>query len=229
MTDIARQISELRERVDRSLLSINSRRPPPLILAVSKTHTIQAIESAHRAGLHHFGENYLQEAVAKIQQLSKLDLTWHYIGKIQANKTNLIANHFHWVHTLERVKIAQRLSQQRSDEMPPLNLCIQVNIDQEEQKGGVQLNEIPELLDAVSALPKLNLRGLMAIPKRDHNLEARAKSYLKLAETLNTLKVNMPHLDTLSMGMSADLETAIQCGATIIRVGSAIFGPRENA
>ncbi|PCJ13225.1 MAG: YggS family pyridoxal phosphate-dependent enzyme [Gammaproteobacteria bacterium] len=227
MPHIASQISALRERVDRSLIRCNRPVSSLQILAVSKTQSAAAIEAAYEAGFEHFGENYLQEALLKIQQLQHLSLQWHYIGTLQSNKTSQVAQHFDWFHTLDRLKIAQRLSQQRSEHLPDLNVCIQVNIDNEPQKGGVSLAQLDELADAVIQLPRLSLRGLMAIPRKDSSLEQRRDGFNRMAKTLETLKGKIPGLDTLSMGMSEDLELAIEHNATIIRIGTAIFGPRK--
>lgn len=226
MSHIASQISTLRERVDRSLAHANRPSESLQILAVSKTRPASAIEAAYEAGFHHFGENYLQEALLKIEQLGHLPLQWHYIGTLQSNKTSSVAQHFDWLHTLDRVKIANRLSQQRPPNMPPLNVCIQINIDDEPQKGGINLAQLNPFAEAVEALPNLSLRGLMAIPSKDSSPQQKGDSFAKMAETLDTLKGTIPQLDTLSMGMSADLELAIEHKATIIRIGTAIFGPR---
>jgi pyridoxal phosphate enzyme (YggS family) len=202
------------------------------LLAVSKGQTADAIQSAYELGQRHFGENYLQEALEKQQQLSELpDICWHFIGPIQSNKTRNIAKNFDWVHTVDRIKVAERLNTARSGHLSPLNVCLQVNIDEEESKSGISTNELEELAHTVTKLPNLTLRGLMAIPQKDQPEEKQRASFASVARLLSKLKNNSPQLatlDTLSMGMSADLEVAIAEGATIIRVGTAIFGPRGS-
>jgi pyridoxal phosphate enzyme (YggS family) len=196
------------------------------LLAVSKTWGPDAVRQAHAAGLTAFGENYIQEAVDKITTLHDLPLVWHCIGPIQSNKTRLVAEHFDWVHSVDRLKIAQRLSEQRPEHLSPLQVCIQVNVDGGETKSGVSPADLPDLAQAVAALPRLQLRGLMTIPEpaeteaqmRDVHRQAK-----DLYEQLRTL--GLP-LDTLSMGMSADMAAAVAEGSTMVRVGTAIFGKR---
>ncbi|PLW83515.1 YggS family pyridoxal phosphate-dependent enzyme [Kineobactrum sediminis] len=196
------------------------------VLAVSKTRSADEIRRAAGLGLHEFGENYLQEALAKIAELSDLDLCWHFIGPIQSNKTRPIAEHFHWVHSVDRLKVARRLSEQRPRSLPDLQICLQVNISGEASKSGVDLAELPALARAVMALPRIRLRGLMAIPAAGLEPEAQHAAFATLRRALENLQQEAPELDTLSMGMSGDLEAAIAEGATIIRVGTDIFGPR---
>jgi pyridoxal phosphate enzyme (YggS family) len=200
------------------------------LLAVSKTRPASDIEAASEAGQHAFGENYLQEALEKIDALSNLPgLEWHFIGPIQSNKTRQIAQAFDWVHSVDRLKIARRLSEQREESSPPLNICLQVNVDKEDSKAGCSLDDVPTIARDILALPNLCLRGLMAIPdpnQEDANLRA---SFQKLADALEALRREHPDhqtFDTLSMGMSDDLEIAIEAGATWVRVGTAVFGPR---
>jgi len=193
-------------------------------LAVSKTKPASAIESAYAEGVRDFGENYLQEALEKINISPHTDITWHFLGPIQSNKTLAIASHFDWVHGLERLKIAKRLNDQRPTHLPPLNVCVQVNLSNESTKSGCKPEETAALCRAVSALPHLCLRGLMVLPKAGDS-----QAFMQLASLQKT--INQEHalkMDTLSMGMSGDLEAAIAAGATHIRVGSALFGPREN-
>lgn len=195
------------------------------LLAVSKTQPADAIRALAQAGQRHFGENYLQEALVKQDALADLSgLVWHFIGPIQSNKTRFIASRFDWVHSVDRFKIAERLSEQRPAELPPLNVCLQVNISREISKSGVDPDELPELARAVAGLPRLRLRGLMAIPAPTHDLEGQRGPLRALRQALEQLQ--MPGLDTLSMGMSDDLEVAILEGATCVRVGTALFGPR---
>ena len=231
MNNIAFNIEEIRDRVSSSLKASNRAEDAVTLLAVSKTRSVAEIGDAMAAGIEDFGENYLQEACAKINEISSSSSKsprWHYIGPIQANKTRVISELFHWAHTVDRLKIAKRLSAQRPEHLPPLNICIQVNIDNEATKAGVSLEEVPFLAAEVDQLPRLNLRGLMIIPQKSADIEQRKTTFRTLAKTLDTLKASIPKLDTLSMGMSADYPLAIQEGATIIRVGSAIFGPRTG-
>lgn len=201
------------------------------LLNVSKTFTSDAVRAAHAAGERRFGENYVQEALDKIEALADLrkDIEWHLIGPLQSNKTRQVAEAFDWVHSVDRLKIAQRLSEQRPAGLPPLQVCLQVNISNEPSKSGVAPADVPALAREVAALPRLNLRGLMAIPEPAADIQAQRVPHRALAALLaeiNTQQQDL-QLDTLSMGMSADLEAAIAEGATIVRVGSAIFGARE--
>ena len=203
------------------------------LLAVSKTFGADAVRAAVAAGQRAFGENYLQESLDKMRAVAELlpdvRLEWHFIGPIQSNKTRPIAEHFDWVHTVEREKIAQRLSEQRPDGMAPLNICLQVNISGEESKSGVAPQELAALAHKVAALPKLKLRGLMAIPEPAAGFEQQRAPFAQLRQLYEQLRADGLELDTLSMGMSADMRAAIVEGATIVRVGSAIFGARNYA
>jgi pyridoxal phosphate enzyme (YggS family) len=225
---LADNISNLLERV--RLGAEKSQRCPDdiLLLAVSKTRSPQEIRAAHAAGLRHFGESYLQEAIEKILALQDLDLVWHFIGPIQSNKTRAIAAHFDWVHSVDRLKVARRLSEQRPADLPPLQVCLQVNISGETSKSGATLAELPDLASAVSSLPRLQLRGLMAIPAPNDNVQQQRRVFARVRGALVELEATVPLLDTLSMGMSGDLEAAIAEGATIVRPGTAIFGPRDG-
>jgi pyridoxal phosphate enzyme (YggS family) len=201
------------------------------LLAVSKTFPAEAVLEAAACGQRAFGENYLQEGVDKIaavaNALPDTPLEWHFIGPIQSNKTRPIATHFDWVHTVERLKIAQRLSEQRPPDRGPLNICLQVNISGEASKSGVPAEELPELARAVAALPNLRLRGLMAIPEPQDDPELQRAPFARLRELAQNIVKSGIHLDTLSMGMSGDMRAAVLEGATIVRVGSAIFGARH--
>ena len=197
------------------------------LLAVSKTRPATDILQAVEAGQHQFGESYLQEALDKIEALQGRELSWHFIGPVQSNKTRPIATHFDWAHSVERVKIAQRLSDQRPEQMPPLNICLQVNVSQDPNKAGCQPDEALALADAVASLPNLALRGLMTIPARTDTFEQQRKPFRALRQLLEQLQQAGHPLDTLSMGMTGDMEAAIAEGATIIRVGTGIFGNRE--
>lgn len=194
------------------------------LLAVSKTKPAQAVREAYAAGMHDFGENYLQEALGKQTELTDLPLSWHFIGPIQSNKTRAIAENFAWVHSVDRLKIAQRLSEQRPTDLPPLNICIQVNVSGEASKSGCTPADLPALANAISALPRLKLRGLMAIPEPTEDRAAQDAAFATVRDLQASLDLS---LDTLSMGMSHDLESAIAQGATWVRIGTALFGVRD--
>ena len=196
------------------------------LLAVSKTFDAQAVREAFDAGQRAFGENYVHEALAKIDALRDLQIEWHLIGPLQSNKTRTVAEAFDWVHSVERLKIAQRLSEQRPAQLPPLQLCLQVNISGEASKSGLAPAEVAEVAHAVAALPRVRLRGLMAIPEPAGDFAAQRAPHRALRELFDVLRRDGLALDTLSMGMSADLEAAIAEGATLVRVGTAIFGAR---
>ncbi len=198
------------------------------LLAVSKTRPAEDIRAAAACGQTRFGENYLQDALEKIQSLNDLDLEWHFIGPIQSNKTRAIARHFQWVHSVDRLKIARRLSEQRPAGMAPLNICLQVNISGEASKSGVRLDELPALAEEMRQLPGVKLRGLMTIPAPEEDFERQRRPFRALREAMEELNRNGAELDTLSMGMSGDLEAAIAEGATMVRIGTAVFGPRAR-
>ena len=197
------------------------------LLAVSKKHSTDAIVAAYDAGQIAFGENYVQELLEKTKQLEDYAIEWHFIGPLQSNKTKKIAEVTHWVHTIDRLKIAQRLNDQRPSQLPPLSVCIQVNINQEETKSGVAPDEVAALAKQISALPNLRLRGLMAIPEAQQDIHLQRKNFSQLKQLKLSLEEQGYPLDTLSMGMSNDMEAAIAEGATIVRIGTAIFGARE--
>lgn len=196
------------------------------LLAVSKTRPVSELLALYQLGQRRFGENYLQEALEKIDQLGDYDIEWHFIGPIQSNKTRDIASHFSWVHSVDRLKIARRLSEQRPADLPPLNICLQVNVSGEASKSGCSLEELPQLAAEVARLPNIELRGLMAIPASNSDAEAQRRPFRLLREALQRLKDEGLALDTLSMGMSGDLDAAIAEGATLVRIGTALFGPR---
>ena len=222
------------ERINRAADNYNRKRSTISLLAVSKKQSVEAIQAAVAAGLIDFGENYVQEAEQKIQQLQALNLSWHYIGVIQSNKTQSIARLFNWVHSVDRIKLARRLSNQRPADMPPLNICLQVNIDNEEGKSGFDAAHISAAVNEINCLPRLQLRGLMAIPAQLESKAEQRDSFSRMRALFDSVKdaidsVNdRASFDTLSMGMSADLELAIAEGATIVRVGTDIFGPRDK-
>jgi pyridoxal phosphate enzyme (YggS family) len=220
LSQVQQQIRAAEQRYQRTPGSVN-------LLAVSKTHTLASIRAAAAAGQHCFGENYWQEAEAKIQALPSAALEWHFIGPIQANKTQGIAELFDWVHSVDRLKIARRLSDQRPADRPVLNICLQVNISAEPSKSGLLPTEVPAIAEAVAQLPRLRLRGLMAIPAPTTDFEQQRRPLRALHDLQQQLQRNGLELDTLSMGMSNDLEAAIAEGATWVRIGTAIFGSRH--
>ena len=197
-----------------------------LLLAVSKMKPLEDILAAVACGQSHFGENYVQEGIEKISKLSDHNLHWHFIGPLQKNKTRLVAENFSWVHTIERAIIAERLDAQRPEHLPPMQACIQVNIDNEESKSGVKPDEVHELANKIIRLKNINLRGLMAIPQVSSDTTQQRKAFARLRRQFESLNDLGFELDTLSMGMSGDLEAAIAEGATIVRIGTAIFGER---
>ncbi|MDU9402096.1 YggS family pyridoxal phosphate-dependent enzyme [Pseudomonas sp. zfem004] len=224
MSTLADNISVIASRIDSAARAAGRDPASVQLLAVSKTKPASAVREAFAAGLRDVGENYLQEALTKQQALSDLPLIWHFIGPIQSNKTKAIAEHFDWVHSVDRLKIAQRLSEQRPGHLPPLNICLQVNVSGEDSKSGCAPAELPTLAQAVSALPGLRLRGLMAIPEPTEDRAEQEAAFATLRQLQEQLGLG---LDTLSMGMSHDLEAAIAQGATWVRIGTALFGARD--
>lgn len=224
MSTIADNIALVSSRIRAAALAAHRDEHSVQLLAVSKTKPADAVREAHAAGLRDFGENYLQEALGKQLELTDLPLIWHFIGPIQSNKTRAIAEHFDWVHSVDRLKIAQRLSEQRPADLPPLNICIQVNVSGEASKSGCTPTDLPALAHAISELPHLKLRGLMAIPEPTEDRAAQDAAFAAVQSLQASL--NLP-LDTLSMGMSHDLESAIAQGATWVRIGTALFGARD--
>lgn len=224
MSTLADNISVIARRIDSAARAAGRDPASVQLLAVSKTKPASAIREAYTAGLRDVGENYLQEALTKQQALSDLPLIWHFIGPIQSNKTKSIAEHFDWVHSVDRLKIAQRLSEQRPAGLAPLNICLQVNVSGEDSKSGCAPTELPALAQAVNALPGLRLRGLMAIPEPTEDRAEQEAAFATLRQLQAQLDLG---LDTLSMGMSHDLEAAIAQGATWVRIGTALFGARD--
>ena len=224
MSTIADNIGLVSQRIRAAADAVQRDASSIHLLAVSKTKPAQAVREAYAAGQLEFSENYLQEALGKQAELTDLPLSWHFIGPIQSNKTRAIAENFAWVHSVERLKIAQRLSEQRPADLPPLNICIQVNVSGEASKSGCTPADLPALAQAISALPRLQLRGLMAIPEPTDDRAAQDAAFATVRELQAGL--NLP-LDTLSMGMSHDLESAIAQGATWVRIGTALFGARD--
>jgi pyridoxal phosphate enzyme (YggS family) len=228
MTPIAQNLQTVQARIVRACEAAGRAPGSVRLLAVSKTFGPEAVREAHAAGQSAFGENYIQEAVDKIAALRDLPLQWHCIGPIQSNKTRLVAEHFDWVHSVDRLKIALRLSEQRPGHLPPLQVCLQVNTDGGPTKSGARPEELLALARAVAALPRLVLRGLMTIPDPVEGFEAEVALHRRATELFGQVQAELalPQFDTLSMGMTADLEAAIAAGSTMVRVGTAIFGKR---
>lgn len=230
MTHIPNNILAIEEKIAKATLNAQ-RKDKVQLLAVSKTKPVSSIKQAFIQGLSHFGENYVQESIDKIKEI-KLDpefnrpIYWYFIGPLQSNKTRPVAENFDWVQSVDRIKIAQRLNEQRPDEMPPLNVCLQINISEEETKSGTTLSHVMMLASQVQELPRLKLRGIMAIPQKSNDLEVVETQFLALHKIFTELKQAYPEVDTLSMGMSGDLESAIKCGSTMVRIGTDIFGAR---
>ena len=229
MTMIADNLHRVQARISAACLACGRAPDGVGLLAVSKTFDAQAVRQAHAAGQTAFGENYIQEAVDKIAALADLPLQWHCIGPIQSNKTRLVAAHFDWVHSVDRLKIAQRLSEQRPPALAPLQVCIQVNIDGGATKAGVAPEDVLELARQLQALPGLRLRGLMTIPEPAADFAAALAVHLRARALMEALNAQGLGLDTLSMGMTGDLEAAVHAGSTMVRVGTAIFGGRNYA
>lgn len=223
-----KRLHAVQERIAQATSAAGRKPSDVSLLAVSKTFDADAVRTLAMCGQREFGENYLQEALAKQAQLIDLPLLWHFIGPIQSNKTRAIAENFSWVHSVDRLKIAERLSAQRPADLPPLQVCIELNVSGEVSKGGAALEELSALADAVVALPRLQLRGLMAIPAPASDMAEQRAAFRQVREAFEALNVRGHVLDTLSMGMSSDLEAAILEGATIVRVGTALFGERNT-
>ena len=228
MTTIADKLQQVRTRIEAACKDYGRDPANVRLLAVTKTFPEQALRIAHAAGQSAFGENYVQEGVAKIEALADLraDIEWHCIGPLQSNKTRVVAEHFDWVHGIDRLKIAQRLSEQRPAGMAPLQLCLQVNVDGGANKSGVAPGEALELARQVAKLPNVRLRGLMAIPEPAEGFEAQRELFLRATALFEEIRAAGIALDVLSLGMSADLEAAVAAGSTMVRVGTAIFGGR---
>lgn len=226
MISIADNVKNVSQRIQKATNLASRDINSVQLLAVSKTRTAEELKPAIDAGLTQFGENYLQEALLKIEALHTYPLVWHFIGPIQSNKTRAITEHFDWVHSVDRLKIAQRLNDQRPSHLPPLNVCIQVNINDEQSKSGITLSELDELSEAIAALPNMTLRGLMTIPAASQSTAELRESFSAMSMAFERLKHRYSTIDTLSMGMSSDIELAIAEGSTLVRVGTALFGAR---
>ncbi|WP_163932678.1 YggS family pyridoxal phosphate-dependent enzyme [Paraferrimonas sp. SM1919] len=224
MTNIADRYNTIIKQIDAA--SKHSSQQQVSLLAVSKTKPLADILALYSLGQRHFGENYVQEGVEKIQTCPHKDISWHFIGPLQSNKSKLVAEHFDWMHTVDRLKIAKRLNDQRPADKAPLNVCIQVNISNEASKSGIPLEQVDELAKQLSELENIKLRGLMAIPANSKDEAQQNLEFSQLKQAFDKLAEQYPDIDTLSMGMSGDLDLAINNGSTMVRVGSAIFGAR---
>ena len=223
---ISQNLAQIQQQIES--LSAQFQRENVRLLAVSKTKPVSAIEEAIQAGQKAFGENYVQEGVEKIAYFNQqADLEWHFIGPLQSNKTKLVAAHFDWIQTVDRLKIAQRLSEQRPAGKAPLNVLIQINISDEASKSGIAPEEMLPLAKEIALLPHLKLRGLMAIPKPEHEPAQQKIALGKMQQLFNRLQTEFEGIDTLSMGMSDDMAAAIECGSTMVRIGTAVFGARD--
>lgn len=223
---ISENLSRIQQQIEQ--ISAEHQRENVRLLAVSKTKPVQAIEEAIRAGQCAFGENYVQEGIEKIAYFSgNKSLEWHFIGPLQSNKSRLVAEHFDWIQTMDCFKIAERLNDQRPEHLRPLNVLIQINISNESSKSGIQPEEMFSLAEKISQFPRLKLRGLMAIPKPESEPEQQKIVLRKMKDLFNRLQQRFESVDTLSMGMSDDMASAIECGSTMVRIGTAIFGARD--
>ncbi|WP_293265579.1 YggS family pyridoxal phosphate-dependent enzyme [Neptunomonas sp.] len=227
MTSIAENLKSVGTLINQAALDAHRRPVDITLLAVSKTRTADELRELYLHGQKHFGENYLQESLDKMFALDDLAITWHFIGPIQSNKTRSIAENFDWVHSVDRLKVAQRLSEQRPQSLPSLNICLQINISGEESKSGCLPTEAEALLNQIDTLPNLNVRGLMAIPAATDDTLAQQAALAAMQAMYIKLQKQYPKFDTLSMGMSGDMQIAIREGATMVRIGTALFGPRH--
>lgn len=228
-SSIAENLQQVRERIASSVALCERSPEEVTLLAVSKTKPASAIEEAIAAGQLAFGENYVQEGVEKVTAFAEhpAALVWHFIGPLQSNKSRLVAENFSWCHTIDRLKIAQRLNEQRPEAMPPLQVLIQVNISDENSKSGITLDQVATLAAEIAKMPRLKLRGLMAIPAPENEYERQLAVFRKMTEAFEQLKQQYPEVDTLSMGMTDDMPAAIAAGSTMVRIGTAIFGARD--
>ena len=228
MTDIKNRLKSLENVIQQAKIAANRKDELVDLLAVSKTWPAEKLKIAAEAGQKQFGENYLQEALTKIEELADLNLTWHFIGPIQSNKTKDIAQHFDWVQSVDRLKIAKRLNEQRPDGLPKLNICIQINIDDEASKSGISAEQLLEFAVELQQYDKLQLRGLMFIPAKTSDSKQQLATFEHAKNLFKQLQAKFDNIDTLSMGMSGDMEAAIQAGSTMVRVGTALFGQRNT-
>ncbi len=226
--EIAAKLAQIRNEISIAETRFNRAKGSVCLLAVSKMRSVDEIMTAIDVGQRHFGENYCQEAIEKIEAINRPDLIWHFIGPIQSNKTRQIASHFDWVHTVDRIKIARRLDEMRPDNTAPLNICVQVNISEEDSKSGISIGEIADFIKELDQFKRLKVRGLMSLPAPTNVFDKQRNPFSILNEKLQDLSRSRPDLDTLSIGTTQDMEAAIAEGATIVRLGTAIFGPRNR-
>lgn len=224
---ITENLSKIRNEIRSTENEFQQEENSVSLLAVSKTRSVDEIMTAYNAGQRHFGENYCQEAVEKIDAIGQNEIIWHFIGPIQSNKTSLIAQYVDWAHTIDRIKIARRLNESRPDDAAALNICIQVNISGEESKSGISLNSVDDFINELRQFKRLKVRGLMALPAPSNNFEEQRAAFSILKQKFSSLKENRTEFDTLSIGTTQDMRAAIAEGATIVRIGTAIFGPRN--
>ncbi len=226
---IAAKLNQIRNEISAAEKQFHRKQGSVSLLAVSKTRTVDEIIAAINKGQRHFGENYCQEAIEKIENIKHTGVIWHFIGPIQSNKTTQIAQNFDWVHTLDRIKIARRLNEARPESADPLNVCIQINISGETSKSGISLDETTDFIEELEQFDRLNIRGLMSLPAPSNDFEQQRQSFSLLKQKFQKLQQQRPEIDTLSIGTSQDMQAAIAEGATIVRIGTAIFGPRNYA
>jgi len=227
LSSLAQPFKTVKSQIEQACDQAGRQHASVALLAVSKKHPSAKIKQLHDLGQSSFGENYVQEGVEKVQELSDLNIEWHFIGPIQSNKSRLVSEHFHWVHTIGSEKLARRLNDQRPADMSPLNVLIQINISEQDTKSGIHLSELISLAKSISQMPNLTLRGLMCIPAPLDETPLKA-DFSKMNVAFKELQNSYPQIDTLSMGMSGDLSSAIECGSTMVRIGSAIFGQRPS-
>ena len=228
MNKIKKNILEIKKNISKISLDLNRTIDSVTLMAVSKKQSSENIREAYQAGQKDFGENYLQESISKIQELHDLEIVWHYIGSIQSNKSKLIAENYDWVHSIDKISTLKKINKYRGSVNRKINICIQVNIDAEDTKSGLYMNEVEDFIKGCSSMNWVNIRGLMAIPKYQSNSDLKSKAFKKIKHLFDDLIKKGYKLDTLSIGMSSDYEEAIESGSTIVRIGTAIFGERKK-
>ena len=228
MSKIKKNILEVKKNISKISLDFNRAEDSVTLMAVSKKQSTASIREAYKAGQKDFGENYLQESISKIQELRDLEIVWHYIGSIQSNKSKLIAENYDWVHSVDKISTIKKINNYRDSSKEKINICIQVNIDAEDTKSGIHINEVEDFIKECSSMSQINIRGLMAIPKFQKDNDLKNEAFRKIKHLFDDLVKKEHKLDTLSIGMSADYEEAIGSGSTIVRIGTAIFGEREK-
>ena len=228
MDKIKKNILEIKKNISKISLDVNRAIDSVTLMAVSKKQSAENIREAYRAGQKDFGENYLQESISKIHELHDLEIIWHYIGSIQSNKSKLIAENYDWVHSIDKISTLKKINKYRDGFSRKINICIQVNIDAEETKSGIYMNEVEDFIKECNSMKQVNIRGLMAIPKYQSDSDLKNKAFMKIKHLFDDLIKKGYKLDTLSIGMSSDYEEAIESGSTIVRIGTAIFGERKK-